>query len=132
MSAAPPTLPADTSASRIHQDRDQLANARVAEADAPGHNYNRSKPRKLLAIQQGGVIGIASESKGRDNFLEASQSLFGEIDHIGHRCRQRPVQLALGLWARAGDGGGAGPGQPPAVLGMRWQPGSPPQQPRDC
>jgi hypothetical protein len=27
------------------------------------HHYNRSKPRKLLAIQQGGVIGIASESR---------------------------------------------------------------------
>ena len=66
MRAAPPTLPADTLASRIHQDRDQLANARVAEADAPSHLYNRSKPRKLLAIQQGGIIGIASESKGRD------------------------------------------------------------------
>jgi hypothetical protein len=50
---------------RTSQDR-QLANARVAEADAPSHHYNRSKPRKLLAIQQGGVIGIASESKGRD------------------------------------------------------------------
>ena len=43
-----------------------VANARVAEADAPSHHYNRSKPRKLLAIQQGGIIGIASESKGRD------------------------------------------------------------------
>ena len=66
MRAAPSTLPADTPASRIHQDRDQLANARVAEADAPSHLYNRSKPRKLLAIQQGGIIDIASESKGRD------------------------------------------------------------------
>jgi hypothetical protein len=46
--------------------RPGLANARVAEADAPSHHYNRSKPRKLLAIQQGGIIGIASESKGRD------------------------------------------------------------------
>jgi hypothetical protein len=46
--------------------QDQLANARVAEADAPSHHYNRSKPRKLLTIQQGGIIGIASESKGRD------------------------------------------------------------------
>jgi hypothetical protein len=55
MRAAPPTLPADTPASRIHQDQDQLANARVAEADTPSHHYNnRSKPRKLLAIQQGG------------------------------------------------------------------------------
>ena len=61
-------LPADKPASRsIHQDRDQLANARVAEADAPSHHYNRSKPRKLLAaIQRGGIIGIASEPKGRD------------------------------------------------------------------
>jgi hypothetical protein len=50
----------------FHQDQDQLSNARVAEADAPSHHYNRSKPRKLLAIQQGGIIGIASESKGRD------------------------------------------------------------------
>jgi hypothetical protein len=50
----------------IHQDQDQLANARVADADAPSHHYNRSKPRKLLAIQQGGIIGTASESKGRD------------------------------------------------------------------
>jgi hypothetical protein len=67
MRAAPPILPADTPASRIHHDQDQLANAaRVAEADAPIHHYNRSKPRELLAIQQGGVIGIASESKGRD------------------------------------------------------------------
>jgi hypothetical protein len=33
---------------------------------APSHHYNRSKPQTLLAIQQGGVIGIASESKGRD------------------------------------------------------------------
>ena len=48
------------------QDRDQLANARVAEADAPSHHYNRSKPRKLLAIQQKEIIGITSESKGRD------------------------------------------------------------------
>jgi hypothetical protein len=47
------TLPADTPASRIYQDRDQLANARVAEADAPSHHYNRGKPRKLLGIQQG-------------------------------------------------------------------------------
>jgi hypothetical protein len=70
MRAAPPTSPADTPASGIHQDQDQLpslknppvANARVAEAGAPSHHYNRSKPRKLLAIQQGGVIGIASES----------------------------------------------------------------------
>jgi hypothetical protein len=68
MRAAPPPSPltAGTPASRIHQDRDQLANARVAEAAAPSHHYNRSKPRKLLAIQQGGFIGIASESKGRD------------------------------------------------------------------
>jgi hypothetical protein len=48
------------------KDQGQLANARVAEAGAPSHHYNRSKPRELLAIQQGGVIGIASESKGRD------------------------------------------------------------------
>jgi hypothetical protein len=48
-----------------HQDQDQLANARVAEADAPSHHYNRSKPQKLLIIQQGGIIGIALESKGR-------------------------------------------------------------------
>jgi hypothetical protein len=68
MRAAPPTLPADTPASWIHQDQDQLANTRVAEADAPNHHYNRSKPRELLAIQQErgvGFIGIASEpSKG--------------------------------------------------------------------
>jgi hypothetical protein len=51
---------------RIHQDQDQLVNARVAETDAPSHHYNRIKPRELLAIQQGWVIGIASESKGRD------------------------------------------------------------------
>jgi hypothetical protein len=51
---------------RIHQgdqQDQQLANARVAEADAPSHHHNRSKPRELLAIQQGGVISIASESK---------------------------------------------------------------------
>jgi hypothetical protein len=67
MRAAPPPCPlTDMPASRIHQDRDQLANARVDEADAPRPHYNRSKPRKLLAIQQGGIIGIASESKGRD------------------------------------------------------------------
>jgi hypothetical protein len=57
-------------ATTSHQDRDQLANARVAEADAPSHHYNCSKPRKLLATHHGGgdggVIGIASESKGRD------------------------------------------------------------------
>jgi hypothetical protein len=57
MRAAPPPCPLTRApASRIHHDRDQLANARVAEADAPSHHYNRSKPRKLLAIQQGGVI----------------------------------------------------------------------------
>jgi hypothetical protein len=40
----------------------------LSEADAPSHhyNYNRDKPQKLLGIQQGGVIGIVSESKGRD------------------------------------------------------------------
>jgi hypothetical protein len=38
----------------------------AAEADAPSHHHNRSKPRELLAIQQGGIIGIASEKKGRD------------------------------------------------------------------
>jgi hypothetical protein len=67
MRAAPPPCPLTRRPqSRIHQDQDQLANARVAEADAPRHHYNRSKPRNLLVIQQGGVIGIASESKGRD------------------------------------------------------------------
>jgi hypothetical protein len=58
----------------LHQDQDQLANARVAEADAPSHHYNRSKPRKLLAIQQGGVIGIASESKGT-RYMMAIQTI---------------------------------------------------------
>jgi hypothetical protein len=44
----------------------------VDKADAPSHHYNRSKPRKLLAIQQGGIIGIASRlvyicSKAQEN-----------------------------------------------------------------
>jgi hypothetical protein len=39
------------------------------------HHYNRSKARKLLAIQQGGIIGIASESKGRDIAMMAIQTI---------------------------------------------------------
>jgi hypothetical protein len=59
MRAAPPALPAELRRphERIHQDDQQdqqLANARVAEADAPSHHHNRSKPRELLAISKGG------------------------------------------------------------------------------
>jgi hypothetical protein len=38
-------------------------------------SYNRSKPRKLLAIQQGGIIGIASESKKGTRYMIAIQTI---------------------------------------------------------
>ena len=78
MRAAPPTLPADTPASRIYQDRDQLANARVAEADAPSHHYNRGKPQKLLGTQQGGIIGIASSRSQRDEIYDSHTNNFAK------------------------------------------------------
>jgi hypothetical protein len=72
-------LPADSKpASRIHQDRDQLANARVAEADAPSHHYNRSKPRKLLGIQQGLIIGIAPGSQRDEQIYDNHTNNFSK------------------------------------------------------
>jgi hypothetical protein len=63
MRAVPPHYPLALTrrpheSTAYHQDQDQLANARVAEADAPSHHCNRSKLRELLAIQQGGGGGV--------------------------------------------------------------------------
>jgi hypothetical protein len=39
------------------------------------HHYNRSKPRELLAIQQGGVIGIVSERVKGTRYMIALQTI---------------------------------------------------------